>query len=611
MKMKTQRLYIALAVVFLIGIAIFAQTLILHEKRAKRHDILNKGNYLVSLIALHPIDDFAGEKRNFFVKTIAEQISSEGLIYCFIHDQAGNPLLALAPHDIEGKIPQDIQRRALYVDGLTQQTFKTIGANNVINEFAKPIFENGQKSGTVRLGFNLPSISLFTPQRVKLMAIMAFFAIAMAAFVYYGVTLALQPLREVNQNFKSMYVDSTPLSTDSVPNGGINEVIKDLEQSVVKLREKYSKIRAENVDLTTKCGVISFEKNNVFNILESINHGILVTDIQDNVSHMNSYMLNLLDKNRDDVIDHPLADVLGHDQITAFVLQQEALKQSKNASYIEATFPELAAGEIFQVSLSYLKGKEGAIIGKVISFKNITSEKTAERAKHEFVTNITHELLTPLTTINSYNEMLMDDEVDNKELQKEFYNTISEETGRLTRLVKNLLNISQIEMGSMTLNKGLVKSDWLFDDCITTVEGTAQKKKITIERNLPDNFPSLFGDKELLKVAIINILGNAVKYTPEDGHIRFTLSEQDDLVVFEVIDSGYGISKEDLPHIFDKFYRSTDSRITEQTGSGLGLALTSEIIRLHGGEIEVTSEPDEGSHFVIRLPKEEYYLGKQ
>jgi signal transduction histidine kinase len=112
-------------------------------------------------------------------------------------------------------------------------------------------------------------------------------------------------------------------------------------------------------------------------------------------------------------------------------------------------------------------------------------------------------------------------------------------------------------------------------------------------------------------VAIINILGNAVKYTPEDGHIQFMLTEQDDFAIFEVTDDGYGISKEDLPHVFDKFYRSTDPRITEQTGSGLGLALTSEIVRLHGGEIEVNSKPDEGSHFKIRLPKEEYYLGKQ
>jgi signal transduction histidine kinase len=207
--------------------------------------------------------------------------------------------------------------------------------------------------------------------------------------------------------------------------------------------------------------------------------------------------------------------------------------------------------------------------------------------------------------------MLMEDEIDNIEMQKEFYNTISDETRRLTRLVKNLLNISKIEMGSLTLNKGLVKSDWLFDDCLTAVEGAAQKKKIAIERNLPDHFPSLFGDKELLKVGIINILGNAVKYTPKKGHIKFILTEQDDLVVFEVIDNGYGISKEDLPHIFDKFYRSADDRITEQSGSGLGLALTSEIIRLHGGEIKVTSKVDEGSHFIIRLPKEEYYLGKQ
>jgi signal transduction histidine kinase len=207
--------------------------------------------------------------------------------------------------------------------------------------------------------------------------------------------------------------------------------------------------------------------------------------------------------------------------------------------------------------------------------------------------------------------MLMENELDNVELQKEFYNTISEETNRLSRLIKNLLNISKIEMGSLSLNKGLVKSDWLFNDCLTTVEGSAQKKNITIEKNVPHHFPSLFGDKELLKVGIINILGNAVKYTPEKGQIKFTLTEQDDVAVFEVIDNGYGISPEDLPHIFAKFYRSSDPRVTEQTGSGLGLALTSEIIRLHGGEIKAVSKVDEGSHFIIRLPIEEYHLGKQ
>lgn len=609
--MRISRFGIATIVMFLVGIVIFAQSLIQHEENKRTRDLRHKGNYLVSLMALHPMEDFNTGKRDFIVKTLAEYVTSEGLVYCIVHDQTGAPLLSLAHREVVDKIPPDVKQRSLYVNGLIHQTFKMNGTDNLINEFAKPIYQDGEKSGTVRMGFDLPPITIFSPARVKLMAMMAFFTFAMGVLVYYGVTLALRPLQEVNQNFRSIYLESTPASSIEVKNGGVAEIIRDLEQSVVKLRDKYQKIQTENIDLTTKCGIISFEKNNVFSILDSINYGIIVTDIQDNITHINSYMLNLLEKSRSDVVDHPLAEILGHDQITAFILQQEELKHSKSSSYIEATFPELASGEYFQVSLGYLTGKEEGVIGKVISFKNITSEKSSEKAKHEFITHITHELLTPLTTINSYNEMLMEDEIDNIEMQKEFYNTISDETRRLTRLVKNLLNISKIEMGSLTLKKGLVKTDWLCDDCITAVEGAAQKKNITIERNLPDHFPSLFGDKELLKVGIINILGNAVKYTPEKGQIKFNLNEQDDVVVFEVIDNGYGISKEDLAHIFDKFYRSTDPRVTEQTGSGLGLALTSEIIRLHGGEVEVSSKIDEGSHFVIRLPKEEYYLGKQ
>ena len=609
--MKISRFGIATIVMFLVGVAIFAHSLIQHEENKRIRDLRHKGNYLVSLMALHPMEDFNTGKRDFIVKTLAEYVSSEGLVYCIVHDQNGAPLLSLAHREVVDKIPPDVKQRSLYVNGLIHQTFKIDGTDDLIDEFSKPIYQNGEKSGTVRMGFDLPPITILSPARVKLMAMMAFFTFAMGVLVYYGVTLALRPLQEVNQNFRNIYSDSSPQTSIQIKNGGVGEIIRELEQSVVKLKDKYEKIQTENINLTTKCGIISFEKNNVFSILDSINHGIIVTDIQDNVTHINSYMLNLLDKNRNDVIDHPIAEILGHDQINAFILQQEELEHGKNSGYMEATFPGMASEEFFQVSLNYLTGKERGVIGKVISFKNITTEKSSEKAKHEFITHITHELLTPLTTINSYNEMLMGDEIDNIEMQKEFYNTISDETRRLTRLVKNLLNISKIEMGSLTLNKGLVKTDWLFDDCLTAVEGSAQKKNITIERNLPDNFPSLFGDKELLKVGIINILGNAVKYTPEKGQIKFTLTEQDDVVVFEVIDNGYGISKDDLAHIFDKFYRSTDPRVTEQTGSGLGLALTSEIIRLHGGEIQVSSKIDQGSHFIIRLPKEEYYLGKQ
>jgi two-component system phosphate regulon sensor histidine kinase PhoR len=207
--------------------------------------------------------------------------------------------------------------------------------------------------------------------------------------------------------------------------------------------------------------------------------------------------------------------------------------------------------------------------------------------------------------------MLMGGEIVDDETQKEFYNTISEETDRLARLIENLLNISKIEMGSLSLNTGLVKTRSLVKDCIAAIEAPAQKKHITIEKNLPDKFPSLVADKELLKVALINILGNAVKYTPENNTITFALTEQDNTIIFDVIDTGYGISGEDLPHVFDKFYRSAETNVAEQTGSGLGLSITLEIIHLHSGEVEVQSDLGKGTHFTISIPKEQYYLGRQ
>ena len=161
------------------------------------------------------------------------------------------------------------------------------------------------------------------------------------------------------------------------------------------------------------------------------------------------------------------------------------------------------------------------------------------------------------------------------------------------------------------LNKGLVKTDWFVDDCLSTVEGSAKDKNITIQRELPDIFPSTMADKELLKVALNNILGNAVKYTPASGTVTFGISEEDKMVKFEIADTGYGISEEEQQHVFEKFYRSENPDIVSEAGSGLGLATAAEIVRLHDGEIAVQSELGKGTRFSVSIPKEEYNLGKQ
>ena len=609
--MKPFRIGIVLFVFFLIGITIFTHSLIGQEENINKEEILNKGNRLVSLIGLLPIRDFDSNKHNFFLRTLSEYTSYEGLVYCFIHDNTGHILVSLAPSDIELTIPDDIGMRSLSSMGSTKQTFSANGSKNTIYEFSKPVYEKGKRTGTIRIGLKLPAVTIFTPKRISLWGIISFITFAAITFVYYGLTLALKPLEKLKQNIKGTWsTDSPETIKNLVKDAGISTFIEDFQHSLIQFKEKLDKIETNNRELASKLGVITFEKNQTIKILDSMNFGIIITDIQNNVNHCNDYMLNLLNKKRADVMDHPLGEILEHDEITSFISQQETQEQTSMVNHIETTFPELAPGEKYKISLSYIADGEGAPIGKMILFNNITGEKSTAKAMQEFIAHLSHELLTPLTTIKSYSEMLMDGEVDDSEAQKEFYNTINGETDRLTHLIKNILNISKIEVGSLIINKELVKTDLFYEDCITAVEGAAQKKNIVIERDLPDNFPALVGDKELLKGAIINILGNAVKYSPEESHITFSISEKDKMVIFDITDTGHGISEEDCSHIFDKFYRSSNPKIAEQQGTGLGLSIASEIVKLHHGKIEVTSELLKGTHFTVRIPKGEHYIGK-
>ncbi len=607
--MKSRGIYFVLFVFFVVGIALLGGVLIQQEKKQQEEKLSNQGNYLVSLIALHPIADFTGEKGNYILRTIREYISPDGLVYCLIHDRSGGLLASLGARDLITGIPKEVRIQSLYTPGLVTQTFRAGTTDLPIHEFSKPIYENGERSGTVRLGFHLPSPSILSPDRIKLLGIVAFFIFTISLAIYYAITLALQRLNSLSLSVQSSFMDPASTQVSSVKATRIDQVIKDFEQSLGLLKAKMSEIETSNMELETKAGVTAFYENQITNILDSMKLGIMILDSQDNIMNINVYMLALINGKRDDMVDRSVGEALGHREMLTYLERHEGEGKDGRAKSLETTFEDVAPGHLFQVTSSALKDGEGTVTGRMVLVDDVTNEKLAERAKQEFVAHVTHELYTPLTTIKSYNEMLMAGEVQDEETQREFFNTIMDETDRLQRLIENLLNISKIEMGSLTLNKSLVKSDWLVNDCIAAIETAARKKQITIERTLPDNFPSLFGDKDLLKVAIINLLGNAVKYTPDFGRISFGLSDDGDAAVFEVADTGYGINPEDLPRIFDKFYRSEDPRVAEQTGSGLGLGITSEIIHLHGGEIGVESESGQGTHFSVRIPKEEYQIG--
>ncbi|MDP2644705.1 MAG: ATP-binding protein [Desulfobacterales bacterium] len=609
--MKSFRILSAILIFLLMGIGILSNFLQKFETKSHTRDVINRGLHIVSLLSLYPMKDFKDSNGDYFLRTLTEYSFYKELAYFFVHDATGAVLLSMAPDEIASKIPGQVSQTSLFAAGLINQAFKTRSPENTIYEFAKPLYSLGKRSGVIRMGLKLSPVSIFSSERLSLMAVLAFFIVGTAIICYFAITGALKNLKSSKPDF-SDFSEANDLSSGNIPRkGNVASVISHLDESLVQYKAKLDKLSAENVELSSRLGVFAFEKNRIITLLDALDFGVILTDLQNHVTHVNKFMLTLLGKTRKHVIDHDLYEIIEHAEIRSYISRHEGFGHSANIQPFETTLPDHAPAKIFKVILSYLTADGNSLSDKVLSFIDVTSVKSAEDAKQSFIAHVSHELLTPLTNIKSYSEMLMDGEVENMEMQKEFYNTINDETNRLARLVQNLLNLTKMEMGNLVIDKSLVKTDWLLGDCIKSVEAAAHDKKITINSKIPDNFPTLIADKELLKGAIINLLGNAVKYSPENATITFAISEQDQVVSFDITDTGHGISEKDLPHIFEKFYRADDDKVRTQMGSGLGLAITAEIVQLHNGEITVQSELGKGTHFSIRIPKEEYYLAKE
>ena len=239
----------------------------------------------------------------------------------------------------------------------------------------------------------------------------------------------------------------------------------------------------------------------------------------------------------------------------------------------------------------------------VITLHDITQQTVGEASRGDFIAHVSHELRSPLTNIRAYTETLLSDMVLDAATQKEAFNVINEETGRLILLVNDVLDLSRMEVGSLKLNQDEVVMDRLVHQCVTDLRASASSKKITLQTNYHPKLPKLYADREKLSVVINNIVSNAIKYTPENGTVFVETNVDDDFVYIKVSDTGFGISPEDLDKIFQKFYRVDRQDTADVQGTGLGLTISKEIMNLHGGDVSVSSELNQGSEVTIKLPR--------
>lgn len=335
-------------------------------------------------------------------------------------------------------------------------------------------------------------------------------------------------------------------------------------------------------------------------LLDSLSEGVATVDHEGKITYANMALAAMCGQPNGEALHGQfLSDVFAVDAATTEKLLGEV---DPAQTTFEWSVQSSSGERVFRGHRRPGRKNDGGAISFVWTIRDITQQKLADSMRDKFLATATHEFRTPLANIRAYAESLdMSDDLD-AESRKRFYNVIQSESLRLSQLVDDLLDISRMQAGAMALDCRETDLGRLVEEVSQKVEGEMREKNLDYRCELPPKYPKLMLDKGKLAAAIVNLLGNAAKYTPEGGRVTFRVDVHNNRLEFAVTDTGIGISDEDLPRVFERFYRCNDDRVREITGSGLGLALTQEVARLHGGNVAVQSKINEGSTFSITIP---------
>ncbi len=364
-------------------------------------------------------------------------------------------------------------------------------------------------------------------------------------------------------------------------------------------------IALENQDLYSK---LNHSREYIKNILESINNGIITIDMTDRITQIN--------KNATALLGLPSADIIGSNYKKAFakdlvkMIDKVKNQSLKDGFAFEALFDYFPAKDLkipLGINSSMLLDYKGNRIGVIVLFRNMLALKELERLrqldemKSEFVSNVSHELRSPLSVIKSYVETLLD-QVDpgDYQTQREFLNVVNSETDRLTALVSDLLDISRIEAGRFEIELSPVPLSEIIRIVSRDIENKSSIHEIIVD--IPPVLPDLSADKDKLVQVFLNLLDNAIKFSPDGGKIFFKARVKGEMVKCDISDQGIGIARENISRLFEKFHRVDNSDIYEISGTGLGLSIVKHIIEAHGGKISVRSKSGKGSTFTVTLP---------
>ncbi|MCF8029668.1 MAG: response regulator [Desulfohalobiaceae bacterium] len=343
------------------------------------------------------------------------------------------------------------------------------------------------------------------------------------------------------------------------------------------------------------------EKSRIRTILESLPNGVIVTNTEGSVVLMNQTARQILDKKEDD-IGCEIGECLEDGELCELIRSQSREAQQDDISYEL----QLGGGHFYMVRTNPVLGENGECLGSVVVFGDISDLKEMDRLKSEFVAKVSHELRSPLSTIHEQMALVLQDMLEQEQPEKEqrILSRAKEKTKGMLSLIEDLLDLSRVEAGSAYTEVQRVDLREMLNSQVDFFRDRAVEKdqELSFEASGEEQ-PIVEADPRALESVLSNLIGNAVKYTPEQGRIAVRLGPvQDGQVRVEVEDNGIGIEEKEQSRIFERFYRSKNKQTRNISGTGLGLPIVKGILDDMGGSISLRSQYGQGSTFVVQLP---------
>ena len=341
------------------------------------------------------------------------------------------------------------------------------------------------------------------------------------------------------------------------------------------------------------------QQDRLHTLIENMGSGMILIDSRGYISLVNRSYKEIFHVTDEEYLDRLYYESFHHTEIVELV---EEIFMTEVKVRKQVLLPLEIERKHFEVYGAPIIGTNHEWKGIVLVFHDITELKKLEQMRKDFLANVSHELKTPITSIKGFSETLLDGAMENQQFCEHFLHIILKESERMQGLIEDLLDLSKIEQQGFKLNMGTVDIKGLLEEIQMVLDKKSQDKEIVLQVDV--NKPvSVIGDSSRLKQIFINLINNAILYTPSGGTVSVTLFEDDHSAYIKVADTGIGISKEEIPRIFERFYRVDKARSRNTGGTGLGLSIVKHLVEAHHGTITVESEVGVGTTFTVALQK--------